>query len=56
MCISIFVCMYLWVQHVWASSGQKRALDPLEVELWMIVNHQVNGGNWTQVLCMNKGS
>lgn len=30
--------------------GQKRSLDSLEMELWMVVSHYENTGNWIQVL------
>jgi hypothetical protein len=30
---------------------QKRILDPLELEAWMIVSHHVTSGTWTQVVC-----
>jgi hypothetical protein len=32
-----------------ALGGQKRASDPLELELQMVVSHNVAAGNW--VLC-----
>lgn len=28
----------------------KRLLDLLEVEIWMVVSHHVDAGNWTQIL------
>lgn len=28
-----------------AQGGQEKALDPLELELWMLVNHYVDAGN-----------
>jgi hypothetical protein len=34
-----------------AHRSQKRALDPLEVKLWMVVNHCVCARNGTQILC-----
>jgi len=35
-----------------ACGGQWKASDPLELELWMIVNHHhVDAGNGSQVLC-----
>jgi hypothetical protein len=44
--------------HVWlctlcvqARGGQKRALDPLELELQMVASHHVGAGNQTLVLC-----
>lgn len=35
------------------SGGQKKAPDPLKLELWMIVSHHVDAGNQTWVLCMS---
>jgi hypothetical protein len=32
-----------------ASEGQKRALDPLELELWIFVSHHVDSGKQTWV-------
>lgn len=40
--------------HAWCYRGQKRALDSLKRELWMIVNYHVGAGNQTQVLYKNK--
>ena len=34
-----------------AQGGQKRALDPLELELWVIVSHHVSARNPDWVLC-----
>ena len=34
-----------------ACEGQKRASDPLEPELQVIVSHHVNAGDGTGVLC-----
>lgn len=31
--------------------GQKRASDPLELELWMVVSHHTGARNRAQVLC-----
>lgn len=33
------------------SGGQKKAPDPLKLELWMIVSHHVDAGNQSWVLC-----
>lgn len=33
--------------------GQKRILDPLELELLMVVNHHVDVGNHTSVIWEN---
>ena len=48
-----FVCMHICVPHVCLCAthmagslgGQKRALDPLELELQMVVSSQVGAGN-----------
>lgn len=45
-------CMCLCTTHVLnACRGQKRILDPLELELWMLVNLCVGTGIQTRVLC-----
>jgi hypothetical protein len=38
-----------------ACRGQKRMLDPLELELWMVVSHHMGAGNETQALCKGQG-
>ena len=44
-------CMYSYVSRVPDTlRGQKRELDPLELELNMILSHHVGAGNGTQVL------
>jgi hypothetical protein len=40
-------CMYVSGVH----RGQKRALEPLGVELQMVVSHHVGAESGTQVLC-----
>ena len=35
---------------------QKRVLDPLDLELWVAVNSNVDAGSQTQVLCKNNCS
>lgn len=46
--------VYLWTTSVPGAWGvQKRALDPLELELQVVVNHHVLTGKWTQVFCKN---
>lgn len=30
--------------------NQNRVLDPLELELQMVINFQVSAGNWTQAI------
>jgi hypothetical protein len=51
-CVS-FACMCVCVPHVCPVSrgGQKRALDPQELELQMVVSHHVGVGEQTWVLC-----
>ena len=46
-----FACMYVYEPHVCCDLGsQKRSLDPLELELWMVVGCYVGSRNQTQVL------
>jgi hypothetical protein len=51
MCMSGFlhVCMCT-ICVPGALGSQKGEMDPLELELWMVVNHHVGAGNRTQVL------
>jgi hypothetical protein len=44
---------YVPVHHVHADAyrDQKRALDPLELAIQMVVNFPVDAGNLVQVLC-----
>jgi hypothetical protein len=52
-CVCLSVCAaYVYSTH----GGQKRASDPLELELQTIVNHTVDAGNLTQVLSKNSES
>lgn len=47
-----FAGMYVSVPCVWSAfGGQKRASDPLELKLQMVVRHYVGAGNWTLVHC-----
>jgi hypothetical protein len=39
-CVCV-LCMYVYCVHVW---HPERVLDPLELELQMIVSHHVNAG------------
>jgi hypothetical protein len=40
MCMSVFLRMYVCTSCVFgACRGQKRALDPLELELWIVKCH-----------------
>lgn len=58
--------MYLFLFYVWVSylhvsmriihvpgahRGQEKSSELLELELWMVVNHQVSAENWTWALC-----
>lgn len=41
--IYIYICLQLCIIYVsGVSGGQRRVLDPLELELWTVVNHYVN--------------
>lgn len=56
-CFNSYIFYYLksaWLQlcvHPGAHRRQKRALDPLGLQLQMTVGYQVSAGNQTQVLC-----
>lgn len=44
------VCIYVCVPHIClpgVCESQERVVDPLELELWMVVNHTVDIGNGT---------
>jgi hypothetical protein len=44
--VCLFAYMYDCVPYVYSThSSQKRALDPLKVELLMLVSHSVGAGN-----------
>lgn len=46
---------YVFVPHSWSvCGGQKRALDPWELELEVIVGYHVSAGNEIQVICKPK--
>lgn len=34
--------------------SQKTLSDPLQLELWMVMNYHMNAGDRTWVLCKNK--
>lgn len=53
MCMSVLpVYMYVSTMSMSdARGGQKKELDPLELELWRIVSYRVGAENRTQVLC-----
>lgn len=38
-------CIYVQYTHIWCPWGPNKALDPLEVELQMIVNDHVSSEN-----------
>lgn len=42
--------MYMHHTHTWYLGEVKRGLDPLWLELWVVVSYSVDGGNQTQVL------
>lgn len=45
------VCKYVYTMDMRSDfKGQKRTLDPLKLELQMVVSYHVGGGNRTQVL------
>lgn len=53
-CLFSFICVYcvrVYTTYVpGAPRGQKRASNPLELELWVVVNHYVGAGNQTWVI------
>lgn len=55
LCVQVFflhTCVY--IMHMCVSGvqgGQKRSLGALELELCVVVNHHVDAGNQTWVLC-----
>lgn len=45
-------CVYACVQNTYRpKKKKKKALGPLELELWMFVSSHVDSGNETLVLC-----
>jgi hypothetical protein len=46
-CVCVYVCMYVCIHvHVClVPRGQKRALDSLELEFWIVVKRHVSAGN-----------
>lgn len=43
MCLGVFACVYVCAPHTCiANEGRKRASDPLELELQMVVSHLVD--------------
>ena len=55
MCVCTMCCFNTYVHHVLPATcgGQKKALDPLELQLQMVVSLHVGSGNLTQVLWKN---
>lgn len=52
MCTDVFLAyMYMCKPQVCSAHGQKRVLDPLDLELQIVMNHHMCAGNYTQVLC-----
>lgn len=51
MCVCLPVCMHCVTYMPDAHGGKKRELDPLELELQIILSQHVRGGNQTQVSC-----
>ena len=50
MCMGVFTIIYICAQHA-CSVGQKRVLDPLELELQTVVSYHVGAGNRNRDLC-----
>lgn len=45
MCMSVFPTYMCILCVISAQRGQKRALVPLELDLWMVPSHHVGAGN-----------
>lgn len=57
MCMSLlFAGMSVPHMHAWCLRGQKRTLDPLELELPMAMSHHAGAGNSTHVLTSSGGA
>lgn len=53
----MFACVYICIPHSCiAYVGQKATLDPLELELEVVVSHHVGAENQTRVLRKSKQS
>lgn len=48
-----FIWIFIYHVHAWYPEGQERALDPLELELWVAVCCHASAGTQTRVLHMN---
>lgn len=42
---------YKYSTYVLSAHCNQKVLEPLELELWMIVNHHVGAENQMQILC-----
>lgn len=49
--LECFTCICMCTTCMLSVLRGQRALDPLELELWMVMSHHVNAGNWTWVVC-----
>lgn len=50
MCRAFCLHLYLCTLYVRGARGGQKKVDPLGLELQMIVNHLVDVGNWDKVL------
>lgn len=49
---TLYLSACMCTMYITGTQGsQKRILDPLKLELWMVVNHFVGSENWIWVLC-----
>lgn len=46
---NLSVRMFVYHVHTYAHRGRKRALDPLGLELWIVMNHRMGAGSQIQV-------
>lgn len=52
-----FACIHVSISHVSSvCGGQNWVLDPLELELQMVLNHHVGARNQTQVFCKSSSA
>lgn len=52
-CVRVF-SLHVCMRMPGALSGGKRALDPVELQLGVVMNHSVSGGTQALVLCKEK--
>lgn len=52
----LLACNYVHHMHFWFPWKSEEGIGELELELWMIVNYHVDGGNGTQGLYRSKCS